>query len=89
MFKSASLPMEKVALETVIQSHTPQNIPKRKARSGRNVPKGANRFNPISDDWNEIMKETIKKKTKESIVRKSSLTKKIRAVIDLTPHLAL
>ena len=51
VFKAASLPMEKVALEAVIQSHTPQNIPKRKARSGRNVPQGASRFNPISDYW--------------------------------------
>ena len=78
VFKAASLPMEKVALEAVIQSHTPQNIPKRKARSGRNVPQGASRFNPISDDWTEIMKETLKKKSKEPVVKISSQTKKIK-----------
>ena len=75
VFMSASLPTEKVALEAVIQAHTPQNIPKRKARSGRNVPEGASRFNPISDDWTEIMKETINKKSKEPVVKKSLLTK--------------
>ena len=78
MFKSASLPTEKVALEAFIQSHTPQNIPKRKARSGRNVAQGASRFNPISDDWTEIMKETLKKKSKEPVVKISSQTKKIK-----------
>ena len=78
MFKLESLPKDKVTLEAAIPSHTPHKIPKRKARSGRNVPEGASRFNPISDDWTEIMKETINKKSKEPVVKKSSPTKKTK-----------
>ena len=36
--KSASLPTQEGALEAVIESHTSQNIQKRKAKTGRNVP---------------------------------------------------
>ena len=35
VLKSVSLSIEEVAQEAVIQSHTPQNIPKRKPKSGR------------------------------------------------------
>ena len=36
--KIASLPKEEEAFEAALQSHTPQNLPKRKAKSGRKVP---------------------------------------------------
>ena len=42
------------------------------------MPQGASRFNPISDDWTEIMKETLKKKAKKSVVKKLSQTQKIK-----------
>ena len=47
-FKVASLSTEKEALEAVLTSHAPSNIPKRKSSGGRKVPDGAGRFNPIS-----------------------------------------
>ena len=61
-----------MALERVIQSHTPQNIQKRKAKSGRKGLQGANRFNSISDKWIKIMKETQNKKIKEATAPKLS-----------------
>ena len=72
VLKSACLPTKEMALERVIQSHTPQNIQKRKAKSGRKGLQGANRFNSISDEWIEIMKETPNKKTKEATAPKLS-----------------
>ena len=36
------------------------------------MPQGANRFNHISDEWIEIMKEILNKKTQEATALKSS-----------------
>ena len=53
--KVASLPTEEEAVEVVLASHTPRNIEKRKARSGRKVPDGPGRFNPTSQEWQAIL----------------------------------
>ena len=65
-FKAATLPSEAEAVNTVLQSHTPQNIPKPKKHSGRKVPDGAGRFDPTSSEWQAIMEETSAKKAKSS-----------------------
>ena len=44
-----------MALEAVLYSHTPKNLPKRKSHSGRKVPNGASHFNPISTEWRDIL----------------------------------
>ena len=54
-FKAASLPTEKEAMDSVLSSHTPKNLPKRKSHRGRKVPDGASRFNPTSKEWRDIL----------------------------------
>ena len=54
----ASLPIEEEAVQAALESQTPKNIEKKKTRSGRKVPDGVGRFNPISDEWIEIMEQT-------------------------------
>ena len=77
--KAASLPTEEEALQAVLESHTPQNLPKRKGHSGRKVPDGVGRFNPISDEWKAIMEgcDTPSKKAKSATKRDA--TKKATA----------
>ena len=59
------------AVEAVLTAHTPKNVEKRKARSGRKVPEGAGRFDPTSEEWREILnppqieKLPLKKKNKK------------------------
>ena len=66
--KVASLPTEEEAVESVLASHTPKNIEKRKARSGRKVPDGPGRFNPTSPEWKDILNppETAEPKAKKA-----------------------
>ena len=70
--KIASLPTEKEAMEAVLQLHSPKNIQKRKAHSGRKVPEGLSRFNLLSDEWKEIMEESADKQTKKKTPSKKS-----------------
>ena len=81
--KTASLPSEEEALAMVLDSHTPKNILKRKARSGRKVPDGSARFNPIFDEWVEIMESTPIKKVKTAApvknIKKPGPSKKVKA----------
>ena len=53
--KLASLPTEVGALQDVLASHSPHNIPKRRKVVKRDEPIGAARFNPISDEWVNIL----------------------------------
>ena len=48
--KIASLPTEADALQAVLQKHSPENLPKRRKTSIKNVPDGPSRFNPISQE---------------------------------------
>ena len=62
------MPTEEEAVEAVLPSHTPRNIEKRKARSGRKVPDGPQHFNPISLEWKDILDppETAEPKAKKA-----------------------
>ena len=53
--KLASLPTEAEALQAVLHKHSPENLPKRKKMASKNVPVGPPRFNPISQEWVEIL----------------------------------
>ena len=65
----------------VLDSHTPKNILKRKARSGRKVPDGSARFNSISDELLEIMENTPVKKVKTAApVKKKSISKEAKNI---------
>ena len=53
--KLASLPTEVGALQDVLASHSPHNIPKRRKLAKCDEPIRAARFNPISDEWVNIL----------------------------------
>ena len=53
--KEGSMGMEEKAVEAVIATPTPKNIEKRKTRSGRKVPDGPGHFNPIYQEWKDIL----------------------------------
>ena len=79
--KVASLPTEEEVLEVVLASHSPKNIEKRKARSGRKVPDGPGRFDPTSEEWKAILDrseadEPKKKKTKPAAKENKPVKKK-------------
>ena len=87
--KVASLPTKEEVLEVVLASHSPKNIEKRKARSGRKVPDGPGRFDPTSEEWKAILDrseadEPKKKKTKPATkenkpVKKQTAVNQIKA----------
>ena len=81
--KVASLPTEEEAVEVVLASHTPRNIEKRKARSGRKVPDGPGRFNPTSQEWQAILNppEAAEPKAKKAkpATKEKKLVKKATA----------
>ena len=62
--------MEEEVVEAVLASHTPQNVEKRKTRSGRKVPEGPGRFNPISEEWKDILDPAEPKPKKAKIATK-------------------
>ena len=70
--KVATLPTEAEAVDSVLESHSPNNIQKRKAPSGRKVPTGMARWDPTSKEWMEIYEETAAKKAKPKTARKVS-----------------
>ena len=53
--KLATLPSEVQALDAVIESRSPKDIPQRKKRTNRGLPVGQDRFNPTSEEWKKIM----------------------------------
>ena len=62
--KFASLPTEAEALKSILKAHTPAAIPKQTAkRTGKKVPDGAARFDPVSKEWKEILEEREDKTT--------------------------
>ena len=73
--KVASLPTEEEVVEVVLASHTPRNIEKRKARSGRKVPDGPGRFDPTSEEWKAILDPPEAKKTKPAAKEKKPVKK--------------
>ena len=79
--KVASLPTEEEVVEVVLASHTPRNIEKRKAKSGRKVPDGPGRFDPTSEEWKAILDppeaaEPKVKKTKPAAKEKKPVKEK-------------
>ena len=67
-------------MEVVLASHTPRNIEKRKARSGRKVPDGPGRFDPTSEEWKAILDppepaDSKAKKTKPAAKEKKPVKK--------------
>ena len=53
--KLASLPTEAEALKSILVAHTPASIPKQTTKqSGRKIPDGAARFDPVSQEWQLI-----------------------------------
>ena len=68
--KLATIPTEKEALDKVLRSHEATNVPKKKTNRKRNVPSGPTRFDPISQDWVDILEETSK--ASEAKKKKSS-----------------
>ena len=55
--KRASLPTEQQAIETVLASHTPKNVPKRKTKRTSTYPVGPARFNLTSNECQEILQD--------------------------------
>ena len=53
--KFASLPTETEALESVLEKHSPVNIPRRKKAAKRTEPTGAARCDPTSPEWVDIL----------------------------------
>ena len=72
--KLATLPSEVQALDAVIESRSPKDIPQRKKRTNRGLPVGQDRFNPTSEEWKKIMEN--QKKPKET--NSQNTTKKKR-----------
>ena len=58
--KLATIPTEKEALDKVLRSHEATNVTKKQTNRKRNVPSGPTRFDPISQDWVNILEETSK-----------------------------
>ena len=62
--KVATIPTEVEAIDSVLMSHTAQNVPKRAKQRNMNVPVGPMRYDPSSSAWIEILEETEAKKKK-------------------------
>ena len=62
--KFVSLPTEAEALKSIFKARTPTAIPKWTAkRTGKKVPDGAARFDPVSKEWKENLEEREDKTT--------------------------
>ena len=64
--KSASIPTEEEAIDSVLSAHTANKVPKRVTKRKMNVPDGAERYDPSSTAWVNILKETEAKKQKQA-----------------------
>ena len=78
--KLATLPTEKEALQSVLESRTPSGLPKRVTKQGgRKVPNGMAWFDPTSEEWRKIHEEkmeTLSKKSKDKDDNKNGMSKK-------------
>ena len=60
-----------------MKAQTPAAIPKRTSkRTGKKVPDGAARFDPVSKEWKEILEEREDKTTSKKKGGKSKSSKK-------------
>ena len=63
--KFAALGSEHEALDKVLASKAPKNIPKQKRKRNDHLPKGAARHNPLSKEFKEaLLEQENKKETK-------------------------
>jgi hypothetical protein len=62
--KMSTIPTESESVKRILTAHTYSNVPKRKQARQENLPKGKDRFDPISPAWVEVLeiKKTRRRK---------------------------
>ena len=62
--KMSTIPIESESIKRILSDHTYSNVPKKKQAGQQNLPKGKDRFDPISKAWVEVLEEQENKKKK-------------------------
>ena len=60
----STIPTESESIKRILSAHTYSNVPKKKQARQQNLPKGKDRFDPISKAWVEVLEEQENKKKK-------------------------
>jgi hypothetical protein len=64
--KMSTIPTESKSVKRILTAHTYSNVPKRKQARQENLPKGKDRFDPISPAWVEVLEGQENKKKKKA-----------------------